>query len=383
MRASSSGRSLVLPPTHLTIGRASETRRSLRRGANDARHATDGKPLRQSSSARDHGANFWARDACTSISASRRDILDAMRGLVLVVLVAACSDPGVLIDVHTDASITSVEVFVARAQSANRMGMPPAASARPTQGPVVLDDRSHGRRGRQGRPRARAAPARRPHRGARDPRARARRPGQRGGLRGASPIRAARSSCRQRRRVHLVVDLDAAAPTTIAQSRTPGTGVHSRGGPSSRKARTIRGGRASRCSRRTTPPSRARSSVPTRTPIAMPRSPSATTPGSCASRIRASARPPPIRTSTPRMPAGSATPPAAATTCRAPPTSACRRPCRRSACRRRSAINAPSSIRAASRRTCSTATRCTSNARSMRTSRGRRPSRRCARTARR
>lgn len=61
-----------------------------------------------------------------------------MRGLALVVLVAACGgDAGVLLDVQTgDANVKTVEVFVAKSQTATRMGMPPAASTKTTQGPV-------------------------------------------------------------------------------------------------------------------------------------------------------------------------------------------------------------------------------------------------------
>ena len=148
-----------------------------------------------------------------------------MRGLALVVLVAACSDSGVLLDVHTDSSVTSVEVFVARAQSANRMGMPPAASARPTQGPVYATiDHTMVDVGKDGRARVLL---------------------QRGDLTEVPAILVLGLDAQGNaasyavitdpsgaiqlpatKEVDLVVNLDAAAPTTIAQARMPSPGVH-------------------------------------------------------------------------------------------------------------------------------------------------------------
>ena len=148
-----------------------------------------------------------------------------MRGLALVVLVAACSDTGVLLDVHTDPSVASVEVFVARAQSANRMGMPPAASARATQGPVYATiDHTLVDVGKDGRARVLL---------------------QRGELTEVPAILVLGLDAQGNaasyavvtdpsgaiqlpatKEIDLVVNLDPAAPTTIAQARMPMAGVH-------------------------------------------------------------------------------------------------------------------------------------------------------------
>jgi len=147
-----------------------------------------------------------------------------MRGLALVVLVAACSDTGVLLDVHTDSSVASVEVFVARAQSANRMGMPPAASGKATQGPVYSTiDHTLVDVGKDGRARVLL---------------------QRGDLTEVPAILVLGLDAQGNaasyavvtdpsgaiqlpatKEIHLVVDLDPAAPTTIAQARMPAAGV--------------------------------------------------------------------------------------------------------------------------------------------------------------
>lgn len=148
-----------------------------------------------------------------------------MRSLALLVLVAACTDPGVLLDVHTDASIASVEVFVARAQTANRMGMPPAASTKATQGPVYSTiDHTLVDVGKDGHARVLL---------------------QRGDLTAVPAILVLGLDAQGNaagyavitdpsgaiqlpatKEIDLVVDLDAAAPTTIAQARMPATGVH-------------------------------------------------------------------------------------------------------------------------------------------------------------
>src|SRR4051812_8277499 len=67
-----------------------------------------------------------------------------MRGLVMGLMLAACGgETGLLIDVDpgTDSGVTTVEIFVAKDKPAGRMGLPPAASTRPTQGDVyaVID----------------------------------------------------------------------------------------------------------------------------------------------------------------------------------------------------------------------------------------------------
>jgi hypothetical protein len=59
-----------------------------------------------------------------------------MRGVALACLLAACGgDSGLLLDVDAT-GVTTVEVFVAKDRTASRMGLPPANSARPTQGDV-------------------------------------------------------------------------------------------------------------------------------------------------------------------------------------------------------------------------------------------------------
>ena len=149
-----------------------------------------------------------------------------MRGLVLAVLVAACGgDPGVLLDVKADATISTVEVFVARAQTANRMGLPPAASMKATPG-TVYGTIDHTTVEVGGDHRARVLI-------------------QRGDLTEVPAILVLGLDAQGNaagyavvtdpsgsiqlpatKEVDLVVQLDATSPTTIAMARTPMQGVH-------------------------------------------------------------------------------------------------------------------------------------------------------------
>jgi hypothetical protein len=59
-----------------------------------------------------------------------------MRGVVLACVLAACGgDTGLLLDIDAN-GVASVDVFVARAKTASRMGMPPANTTKPTLGDV-------------------------------------------------------------------------------------------------------------------------------------------------------------------------------------------------------------------------------------------------------
>jgi hypothetical protein len=122
----------------------------LRRGANKARSARTRSHFAIVEGAI-AGVNFSAEVTSTSISASRRDILIAMRGVVLACVLAACgNDAGLLLDVHPgDPAVTRVEVLLPDSQPGKYMGVPsgvlPAAQGPRIVGPVyAVVDRTGG-----------------------------------------------------------------------------------------------------------------------------------------------------------------------------------------------------------------------------------------------